>query len=86
MVLELIRDLTNIGIFHILWGFDPFDIISDLVNRIDQGADVPRHVVQQVDGRHGCRNLGQKYNGDRSWKRVRYWTIEVEPTPKSIQL
>jgi hypothetical protein len=45
--------LTNISILHILRGFNPFDIISDLVNRIDQGTDVSRNVVQQVDGRHG---------------------------------
>lgn len=70
--------LTNISIFHILRGFNPFDIISYLVNRIDQGTDVSRNVVQQVDGRHGCKDLSQKHNGDRSWQRVRYWTIEVE--------
>lgn len=70
--------LTNISILHILRGFNPFDIISDLVNRIDQGTDVSRNVVQQVDGRHGCRDLGQKHNGDRSGQRARYWTIEVE--------
>lgn len=45
---------AHLCILHILGRLDPFNFISNSVDRIDQGPNVPRNIVKQVNGGHGC--------------------------------
>lgn len=43
---------THVRILHILGGLNPLHFISNLVDRVDKGADVPRNVVEKVNSWH----------------------------------
>lgn len=47
-----LRSPTYIGSLDIVRTSDPFDFIPALLNRIDQRADVARHVVEEVNLGH----------------------------------
>lgn len=50
--------MTHIGGLDVLGASDPFDLIATFLNRVDQGSNVSRHVVEKVDGRfrrHGSK-------------------------------
>lgn len=50
--------MTHIGGLDVLGASDPFDFIAAFLDRVDQGSNVSRHVVEQVDGRfrrHGSK-------------------------------
>lgn len=54
--------MTHIGGLDVLGAPDPFDLITAFLNRVDQGSNVARHVVEKVDRRfrrHGCNYCGK---------------------------
>ena len=49
------RTHSYLGVGDVSRRADPFDGVADFLNGIDERADIARHVVEEVDGRHGGR-------------------------------
>ncbi len=43
---------THISLLNIFWAANPLDGVSNLLDRVDQRADVARDIVEEVDGWH----------------------------------